>query len=115
MTSGYALSISASGHAFTFWGMEYEETAYGIIINKAWLTDSDDYQTKLVETTLFDIKSSADGNAIAFTLDYYPDSSFVIETVAGMRSTPTNLIPEPSTATLSLLALTSLLHRRRRR
>ena len=115
MTSGYALSISASGHAFTLWGLDYKESANGIIINKAWLTDSDDYQTKLVETTLFTIKSSTDGNAIAFTLDYYPGRSFVIETVAGMRSAPANLIPEPSTATLSLLALTTLLHRRRRR
>ena len=115
--SGYALVLSASSHALTLWGVEYEETDLGTVITKAWVTDSDDYKSQLVESSEFSVKSGPDGNAVAMKLPTYGDStSFVYDAVSGMRTAPsTPMIPEPTTATLSLLALAGLAARRRRK
>ena len=111
--SGYALVLSASGHALTLWGVEYEETDQGTKIKKAWVTDSDDHKSQLVDSVEFSVKSGPDGNAVAMKLSTYgDDTSFVFNAIAGMR---TNVIPEPSTGTLSLLALAALAARRRRK
>ena len=111
--SGYALVLSASSHALTLWGVEYEETDKGTVITKAWVTDSDDYKSQLVESSEFSVKSSKDGNAVAMKLPTYGDgTSFVYSAVSGMR---TDIIPEPTTGTLSLLALAALAARRRRK
>ena len=117
LESGYALVLSASAHALTLWGVEYEETDKGIVITKAWVTDSDDYQNALIESSEFSVKSSEDGNAVAMKLPTYGDgTSFVYSAVSGMRTAPsTPMIPEPTTATLSLLALAGLAARRRRK
>ena len=115
--SGYALVLSASSHALTLWGVEYEETDLGTVITKAWVTDSDDYKSQLVESSEFSVKSGPDGNAVAMKLPTYGDStSFVYDAVSGMRTAlSTPMIPEPTTATLSLLALAGLAARRRRK
>ena len=111
--SGYALVLSASSHALTLWGVEYEETDKGTVITKAWVTDSDDYQNALVESSQFSVKSGSDGNAVAMKLPTYGDgTSFVYSAISGMR---TDIIPEPATGTLSLLALAALAARRRRK
>ena len=117
LESGYALVLSASGHALTLWGVEYEETDKGIKITKAWVTDSDDNKNDLIESSEFSVKSSEDGNAVAMKLPTYGDgTSFVYSAVSGMRTAPsTPMIPEPTTATLSLLALCGLAARRRRK
>ena len=113
LESGYALVLSASAHALTLWGVEYEETDKGIVITKAWVTDSDDDQNALIESSEFSVKSSEDGNAVAMKLPTYGDgTSFVYSAVSGMR-TSDNIVPEPTTATLSLLALVGLAARRR--
>ena len=113
LESGYALVLSASSHALTLWGVEYEETAHGIVITKAWVTDSDDYQNALIESSEFSVKSGPDGNAVAMKLPTYGDgTSFVYSAVSGMR---TDVIPEPTTCTLSLLALAAIAARRRRK
>lgn len=115
--SGYALVLSASSHALTLWGVEYKETDLGTVITKAWVTDSDDCKSQLVESSEFSVKSGPDGNAVAMKLPTYGDStSFVYDAVSGMRTAPsTPMIPEPTTATLSLLALAGLAARRRRK
>ena len=111
--SGYALVLSASSHALTLWGVEYEETDKGTVITKAWVTDSDDYKSQLVESSEFSVKSGPDGNAVAMKLPTYGDgTSFVYSAISGMR---TDIIPEPATGTLSLLALAALAARRRRK
>ena len=111
--SGYALVLSASSHALTLWGVEYEETDLGTVITKAWITDSDDYKSQLVESSEFSVKSGPDGNAVAMKLPTYGDgTSFVYSAISGMR---TDIIPEPATGTLSLLALAALAARRRRK
>ena len=111
--SGYALVLSASSHALTLWGVEYEETDKGTVITKAWVTDSDDYENALVESSEFSVKSGPDGNAVAMKLPFYGDgTSFVYSAISGMR---TDIIPEPATGTLSLLALAALVARRRRK
>lgn len=113
LQSGYALVLSASAHALTLWGVEYEETDKGTVITKAWVTDSDDYQNALIESSEFSVKSGPDGNAVAMKLPTYGDgTSFVYAAISGMR---TNSVPEPATATLSLLALAGLAARRRRK
>ena len=115
LQSGYALVLSASMHALTLWGVEYEETEQGTVITKAWVTDSDDYQNALVESSQFSVKSGPDGNAVAMKLPTYSDgTSFVYSAIAGMR-TNINIVPEPATGTLSLLALAVLVARRRRK
>ena len=115
LESGYALTLNTSGHALTLWGVEYEKNDKGTLITKAWVTDSDDHKNQLVESSGFVVKSvkdGADGEAIAMYLPTYTDgTSFVWGVVSGMR---TDIIPEPTTGTLSLLALAALAARRRR-
>ena len=93
------------------------ETDLGTVITKAWVTDSDDYKSQLVESSEFSVKSGEDGNAVAMKLPTYGNgTSFVYDAVSGMRTAPsTPMIPEPTTATLSLLALAGLAARRRRK
>ena len=114
LESGYALTLNTSGHALTLWGVEYEKNDKGTLITKAWVTDSDDHKNQLVESSGFVVKSvkdGADGEAIAMYLPTYTDgTSFVWGVVSGMR---TDIIPEPTTGTLSLLALAALAARRR--
>lgn len=112
MESGYALSLSAYSeagnyqlaHAYTLWGLEYEGTGDDRRITKMWVTDSDDGIERLVE---YDIYTKE--NSLAFT------TGAEIRYADGLWTLPTASIPEPTTATLSLLALAGLLTRRRRR
>ena len=112
MESGYALVLSANSHALTLWGVEYEEPANGIVITKARVTDSDDKTNQLVESSEFSVKSGSDGNAVAMKQPAYGEgTSFVYDAISGMRTDVVipepsiSMVPEPTTATLSLLAL----------
>lgn len=114
---GYALSLSAYNdagnagvaHAVTLWGVEYTGEGDERIITRMWITDSDDGVTQLVEYAMVGDKESSvafgsGGNLTSATIGY----------AAGMWSDP-ELVPEPATATLGLLALAGLAARRRRK
>jgi hypothetical protein len=110
--NGYALSLSVDiNHSYTLWGVEYEETARGLMITKAWITDSDDvYNTGsglLEKKIAYSEKEGSSG------LYFDEHAGAVWENLAGIRTTAT-LIPEPGTATLTLMALAGLALRRRR-
>lgn len=115
LEAGYALSLSAyseagnfqMAHAITLWGAEYTGEGNDRTITKMWITDSDDGASKLVE---YSIASKEAG--IAFSSGTMSGS--LIRYAAGMWTDP-DLVPEPATATLSLLALAALAARRRRR
>lgn len=113
------------GHAITLWGVEYENG----VLTKLWLTDSDDYWTKGPNLYSATVETGADGKIYITSTEYdmaatedrpawsyfgegtYIDSVYAIN---GPASANWQLVPEPATATLSLLALAALAARRRR-
>lgn len=106
------------GHAVTLWGVEYEEDENGdITLSALWLTDSDDYKTALQK-----IAVEYAGETI-YLVDYTNNTAYgdvYLESACGINiseSDTWNLvsIPEPATASLSLLALAALAARRRRK
>ena len=108
------------GHAITLWGVEYDEDGK---LTTLWLTDSDDYIHQLfsVAVTLDDKENKiylgelVDGKYICDAYKGYENvyigGVYAIDT---SESAGWQLIPEPTTATLSLLALAGLAARRRR-
>ena len=106
------------GHAVTLWGVEYEEDENGdITLSALWLTDSDDYVTDLKKVTV-----EYAGETIYLT-NYTTNEKYgnvYLESASGINISESNTwnliaIPEPATATLSLLALAALAARRRRK
>ena len=117
LNQGYALSISVynSGvaHAYTLWGVEYNVNDAGnYIITKAWLTDSDDGQATGRQNTLVEKKVNHQVKEVGSTLYFDEQFGATWNYVDVMWTERT--IPEPATATLSLLALTALAARRKR-
>ena len=113
------------GHAITLWGVEYDADGN---LTTLWLTDSDDYTNQIfsVAATL-----DADANKIYFGelvgegedayyfseayedyKDIYISEIYALDTE---EASNWQLVPEPTTATLSLLALAALASRRRRK
>lgn len=126
VTSGKGVSLSiegdnTAGHAITLWGVETKTV--GGEISKLWITDSDDAQYGLNPNGLFSVEvTQKDGMLYIDTPDstWYDESynTYIthmytidpsVSLLWGMQ-----LIPEPGTATLSLLALAGLAVRRRR-
>lgn len=115
MSSGKAITLATSAHTVTLWGIEYSNG----VISKFWVTDSDDYtmQPEL-------LAAAAGGTDGAYTLrlgekDYNITTAFTIDPSVsekwGMeKKSSDGTVPEPTTATLSLLALAALCTRRRR-
>lgn len=122
LDKGKGVSLTASykseRHAITLWGVEHTNG----IISKIWITDSDDYTMvpELTELTL-------DGEDGAYTLKFNDDDEKTYTITAAytinpsisdewglVKSTGGDSVPEPTTATLSLLALGALAMRRRR-
>lgn len=110
-------------HAITLWGLEYEMKSDGFVgITSMWITDSDDYTTQLREITTF-----KEGNSTLLYLDYgdydinTSDERIQLWSYQYINVAESDtwdfqrLIPEPTTATLSLLALAGLAARRRRK
>ena len=113
------------GHAITLWGVEYDADGN---LTTLWLTDSDDDTNQIfsVAATL-----DADANKIYFgelvgegeDAYYFSEAYknykgvYIREIYALDTEEASNwkLVPEPSTATLSLLALAGLAARRRRK
>lgn len=107
---------SGGGHALTLWGLEYENG----VITKMWLTDSDDYTMK---PELLEVAMTPDSPDGAYTFVLGTDT-FLLEKAYtinpsvsdgwGLERVPSGNIPEPTTATLSLMAMAAFALRRRR-
>ena len=107
-------------HAITLWGVMYEDGK----LTQLYLTDSDDYENP--EATLFtlSVELNENDNKIYFgekneNGDYESayGTNVYINAIYALDTTVTQnwqLVPEPTTATLSLLALAALAARRRR-
>ena len=120
--AGISLTISAGSegdlHVITLWGAEYED---GELVS-LWLTDSDDYYlSENPEARLFEVEveltTGEKGDQILFK-NYYAGDGYYIDSVYVMNASASanwRLVPEPTTTTLSLLALAGLAARRRRR
>ena len=130
--SAISLSIFSDdgklAHSITLWGVEYDENGN---LTTLWLTDSDDYENQIfsVSATLDEkankiylgelVEEEEEGeDAYYFTKAYedfkdvYIGGIYALDTEAALKW---QLVPEPTTATLSLLALCGLAARRRRR
>ncbi len=109
---GYAFAVEVAtnadtpaSHAITLWGAGYTINEEGkAVIDYVYVTESDDAVDKIYKATV-DKKGYICEGLWAGGLAYR------ITKAVGMRSEP---IPEPTTATLSLLALAGLAARRRR-
>lgn len=117
-------------HAITLWGVEYDENN---VLSKLWLTDSDDYNIKYGEVGLFSADVNVVNNKLYFSTDsvtwkdkdnpnvtlsstmYSEEKDYYIAEVSVLNPSAFLVVPEPTTTTLSLLALTGLLTYRRRK
>ena len=112
------------GHAITLWGVEYDENGN---LTTLWLTDSDDYINQIFSAT---VTLDEDANKIYIgelvgegedayyfseAYDYYKNvyigEIYALNTEDALKW---QLVPEPTTVTLSLLALCGIAARRRR-
>ena len=112
---------SKLAHAITLWGMDYSEDASGnVSVNSIWITDSDDYTTQLRQ--LFTYYKEGDAKIYLTGYSDYPlYGDIYLSGATGINTAESDTwnlaraVPEPGTATLSLLGLTGLLARRRRK
>ena len=112
-------------HVITLWGVEYTERGK---LAKLWVTESDDRSMEEYYDELFSIDVVTDANNRAcFSEDgeigYYELTAmqgisgiyiYGVSSICPSACACWQLVPEPATAALSLLALTGLLARRRR-
>ena len=107
-------------HALTLWGVEYDEN--GNLI-QVWLTDSDDYINQIFSVSAVMNKEENriylgewDDDHDHYNWEGYGDNVYIDGVYILDTSVLVNwqLVPEPATATLSLLALAALAVRRRR-
>ena len=127
--SPIALGLSSDdgklAHSITLWGVEFDNNGN---LTTLWLTDSDDYFNQIfsVSATL-DEKANkiylgeleGEGEDAYYFTDAYEDYKdvyigriYALDTESALKW---QLVPEPTTATLSLLALAALAARRRRK
>ena len=109
-------------HAITLWGVEYEDG----VLTKLWLTDSDDADIS-EDPRLFGASVTMGDNGKIYITEtdndtddwlYYGSADVYIDAVYAINSQASagwQLVPEPSTAMLSLLALAGLAAHRRRK
>ena len=114
---------SKFGHAITLWGLEYDSSTNAI--SRMWLTDSDDAQYNFGQDGLFAVDvttrddklyiDTPDSNWYTEEKNIYISNLFAINPAVSTEWGIPSAVPEPGTATLSLLGLTGLLARRRRK
>lgn len=121
---GLAITDDAAsfGHAITLWGLEYDSSTN--VISRMWLTDSDDGQYNFGQDGLYAVDVTTRDNKLYIDTpdsNWYPEEDNIyISHLFGINpavSTEWGIplaVPEPTTATLSLLGLLGLLARRRR-
>lgn len=114
---------SKFGHAITLWGLEYDSSTNAI--SRMWLTDSDDAQYNFNQDGLFAVDVTTRDDKLYIDTPYsdwytedenvYISNLFAINPAVSTEWGIPLAVPEPGTATLSLLGLTGLLARRRRK
>ena len=133
LQEGFSLGLGIIGdtmqHAVTLWGIDFNEETQ--MIEKMYLTDSDDiFLTNGDVPTLFEASCRAVQKELETTeggkemlevlgiastrngVTWYDDSVYLMG-LTPIATIP-NMVPEPGTATLGLLALAALCGRRRR-
>ena len=115
-------------HAITLWGAEYEDGE----LTALWLTDSDDFKEEVFSVAVtfdtatqrlyFGKLSEVEGEDGGVIQECYYDATmgenaYIAGIYALNASASANwkLVPEPTTATLSLIALAGMAMRRRRK
>ena len=114
---GVSLAIQSDGktalsHSITLWGVTYDEEGQ---VAGLWLTDSDDFDNETDGLFYADIVINEEDGRLFFADEklYGSDDAFVSGVF--VLDSSWRMVPEPTTATLSLLALCGLAARRRRR
>lgn len=122
---GLAITDDAAsfGHAITLWGIEYDSSTNDI--SRMWLTDSDDAQYAFGQDGLYAVDVTTRDNRLYINTpnsnwytkgeNIYISHLFAINPAVSTEWGIPLAVPEPTPATLSLLGLTGLLARRRRK
>ena len=114
---GITLSIHSDAktdlaHAITLWGVTYDENNQ---VAGLWLTDSDDFDEETDGLFYAEVSvSEKDGRLFFKDEELYGSDDVFVSGVSFIDSS-WRIVPEPATATLSLLALAALATRRRRK
>ncbi|MBR1998456.1 MAG: IdeS/Mac family cysteine endopeptidase, partial [Akkermansia sp.] len=119
------IGINLNGHGITLWGVEFTDPQ---TISALWVTDSDDTIASVGDMDLFKVGVDYINGSMYLT-DYYSSANRVDSLTVLDASeidewglprvyidlpAPLSAVPEPTTATLSILALAALSARRRR-
>ena len=114
--SGVSLTLFSDGktalaHSITLWGVTYNEKGR---VAGLWLTDSDDFNKETDGLFYADVVINEEDGRLFFADEklYGSDDAFV--SAVFVLDSSWRMVPEPTTATLSLLALCGLAARRRR-
>ena len=119
-------SPNSVAHGITLWGAEFDENQ---TLTALWLTDSDDAVNSVGDQDLFKVNVEYRDDHLYLT-DYWFTSGRYVESLTLFDASQTDAwnlnrvyislpasqsIPEPATATLSLVALAAMASRRRRK
>ena len=119
-------SPNSVAHGITLWGAEFDENQ---TLTALWLTDSDDAVNSVGDQDLFKVNVEYRDDHLYLT-DYWFTSGRYVESLTLFDASQTDAwnlnrvyislpasqsIPEPATATLSLVALAVMASRRRRK
>ena len=126
ITLNIGSSETASLHGITLWGAEFADSQ---TLTALWVTDSDDAIFSVGDQDLFRVSVEYKNGAI-YLSDYWYEEARYLESLTVLDATKTDAwnlqrtlleapmpyaLPEPTTATLSMLALAALATRRRRK